>query len=137
MFERVTRHSLVLLNESLSTTNTGESVYLAQDLVRALRKIGLRAMFVTHLHELAAAVPDLNRETPGESEIISMVASFVPGEEPEGQPALQEGDMRYSYRVVVSPPMGRSYADRIATAYGISSEQLMDLLHKRNVVARP
>jgi DNA mismatch repair protein MutS len=127
IFERVTRYSLVLLNESLSTTSTAESVYLAQDLVRALSQIGLRAIFVTHLHDLAAAVPELNRETDGDSPIITMVASPV-------EEDRDEADIRYSYRVVPGPPMGRSYADRIAAAYGISREQLMALLHERKVV---
>jgi DNA mismatch repair protein MutS len=133
IFERVTHHSLVLLNESLSTTSTSESVYLAQDLVRALSQIGLRAIFVTHLHELAAAVPELNRETAGDSRVISLVASLV-DEDREQEAVPGQGDIRYSYRVVPSPPMGRSYADRVAAAYGISREQLMALLRERGVV---
>jgi len=76
IFEQVTRHSLVLLNESLSTTNMGESLYLAQDIVRALRQIGLRAIFTTHLHELAATIDELNMDTPGDSQVVSMVASL-------------------------------------------------------------
>lgn len=67
IFEQITRHSLVLLNESLSTTNMGESLYLAQDIVRVLRQIGVRAIFTTHIHELAAAVQDLNLNTAGDS----------------------------------------------------------------------
>jgi DNA mismatch repair protein MutS len=133
IFERVTRHSLVLLNESLSTTSTAESVYLAQDLVRALSQIGLRAIFVTHLHDLAAAVPELNRKPAGEGQVISLVASMVE-EDPGGAAASDAGDIHYSYRVVPAPPLGRSYADRIAAAYGISREQLMALLRERKVV---
>src|SRR5690606_31881760 len=37
LFERATRHSLVLLNESLSSTSFSESLYLARDVVRILR----------------------------------------------------------------------------------------------------
>jgi DNA mismatch repair ATPase MutS len=54
IFARGTRHSLVLLNESLASTNAGESLYIAQDIVRVLRRLGARAIFATHLHELAA-----------------------------------------------------------------------------------
>jgi DNA mismatch repair protein MutS len=132
IFEQVTHHSLVLLNESLSTTNMGESLYLAQDIVRALRQIGLRAIFTTHLHELAATVQDLNLDTVGDSQVVSMVASYEEGQGEQADVAAGEG--RYSYRVVLSPPLGRSYADRIAARYGISLKQLLDLLHQRRVL---
>ena len=143
IFEGAGRHSLVLLNESLSTTNLGESLYLAQDLVRALRRIGLRAIFTTHLHELAATVEEINRDTPGDSRVISMVASYdeeraahagsapFAGQDEIESAAEQEG---YSYRVVLSPPLGRSYAERIARRYGISLEQLLELLRQREVL---
>ncbi|MDJ0755252.1 MAG: hypothetical protein QNJ45_17140 [Ardenticatenaceae bacterium] len=129
IFEQVTRCSLVLLNESLSTTNMGESLYLAQDIVRVLRRIGLRAVFTTHQHELAAAVQELNLDTDGESQVVSMVASCE-----EEQAGVAAGDGPYSYRVVLSPPLGRSYADRIAARYGINLEQLLDLLYQRQVL---
>lgn len=131
IFEQVTRDSLVLLNESLATTNMGESLYLAQDLVRALRRIGLRAIFTTHLHELAAAVEDLNQDTAGDSRVVSMVASYEQGQDDQSDAA---GEGRYSYRVVFSPPLGRSYAARIAARYGIGLEQLLALLHRRRVL---
>jgi DNA mismatch repair protein MutS len=132
IFEQVTRYSLVLLNESLSTTNMGESLYLAQDIVRALRQTGLRAIFTTHLHELAASVQELNRDTSGDSQIVSMVASYEIVQ--EGQADLAAGDGSYSYRIELSPPLGRSYAGRIAARYGISLEQLVALLHQRKVL---
>ena len=61
-----------------------------------------------------------------------MVASY---EEGQAEPAdVAAGDGPYSYRVVLSPPLGRSYADRIAGRYGISLKQLVDLLHQRRVL---
>jgi DNA mismatch repair protein MutS len=132
IFEQVTRDSLVLLNESLSTTNMGESLYLAQDIVRVLRQIGLRAIFTTHQHELAATVQDLNMNTTGDSQVVSMVASYEEGQ--EKQTDVAAGDGPYSYRIVFSPPLGRSYAARIAARYGISLEQLVVLLRQRQVL---
>ena len=137
IFEQVTRHSLVLLNESLSTTNMGESLYLAQDIVSAMRRIGLRAVYTTHLHELAAAVDELNQKTPGDSELVSMVASYNDAPEADETEASAES---YSYRVVLSPPLGRSYADRIAARHGIGLAQLIELLEQRKILgdeARP
>jgi DNA mismatch repair ATPase MutS len=124
IFARSTRHSLILLNESLASTNAGESLYIAQDLVRILRRLGARAMFATHLHDLAADVDALNASTPGDSLIVSLVAS-----------RSAEGDGAHrSYKIVPGPPMGRSYAREIATQYGISYEQLTALLQQRGVL---
>jgi len=125
IFARVTRHSLVLLNESLSSTSAGESFYVGQDILRALRLLGVRAIFSTHLHELAAGIGELNRAEPGDSRIVSMVAS----------PVAQEPGAR-SFKVVFGPPLGRSYAREIALRYGVSYDQLRALLQERGVLDR-
>jgi len=125
IFARGTRHSLVLLNESLASTNPGESLYIAQDIVRILRRLGARAIFATHLHELAADVAALNASTAGDSRIVSLVASRT-----------EAGDdaPRRSYKIAPGPPLGRSYAREIAAQYGISYEQLTTLLQQRGVL---
>ena len=95
IFEQVTRHSLVLLNESLSSTSFSESLYLAQDIVRMLHRIGARVIYSTHLHELAYNVDELNASVPGDSKIISVVSSPIDAatqtEDAEGQPKVQTG----------------------------------------------
>lgn len=126
IFEKVTPTTLLLLNESLASTHPGESLYLAREIVRALRQIGLRALFTTHLHDLAGAVDEINATTPGDSDVFSLVAS--PIEEP------LETEPHYSYQVRRMPPVGRSYAENIAARYGISSDQLQDLLAARNLL---
>jgi hypothetical protein len=126
IFARLTRHGLVLLNESLSSTSAGESFYIGQDILRALRLIGVRAIFSTHLHELAASIEELNRTGHNEERIVSMVASPVT----EGTP---EAGTR-SFKVVFGPPLGRSYAREIAERYGVSYDQLRELLHERGLV---
>ena len=128
IFKRATRHSLILLNESLSSTSPGEGVYLAQDISRILRRMGSRAIFATHLHELAAAVPRLNAEVEGEGGLVSLVASRMRDGE--------NGDHR-SYKILTGPPMGHSYAREIASKYGISYEQLETLLQQRGVLDNP
>jgi DNA mismatch repair ATPase MutS len=125
IFARGTRHSLVLLNESLASTNSGESLYIAQDIVRVLRRLGARAIFATHLHELAADLAALNASTAGDSLIVSLVASRR--ETPEESP-------RRSYKIVPGPPLGRSYAREIAAQYGISYDQLTTLLQQRGAL---
>lgn len=126
IFARATRRSLILLNESLSSTSPGESLYLARDIVRAMRLLGARAIFATHLHELAADADAINAETPGDSAVISMVS--VVTEAGDG------AEVRRTYRIVPGPPMGRSYAREIAARYGISFEQLTEALRARRAI---
>ena len=124
IFARGTRYSLMLLNESLASTNAGESLYIAQDMVRILRQMGARALFATHLHELAADVDTLNAGTPGDSRIVSLVASR----------AAAGNGVEHSFKIAPGQPMGRSYAREIAAQYGISYDQLHGLLQQRGVL---
>lgn len=128
IFAHATRHSLILMNESLASTSAGESLYLAKDIVRVLRSLGTRAIFATHLHELAAACETLNAETPGDSKIVSIVSMVTIEENGDGTIA------RRTYKIVPSPPMGVSYAREIAARYGISFDQLMKTLRERNAL---
>lgn len=132
IFAVATRHSLLLLNESLSSTSPGESVYLAQDILRILKLLGVRAIFATHLHELAAGIEEFNASTPGDSEVISMIASFI--DETALIEAPPDTALQRSYKVIPGPPMGRSYAHEIARRYGVSFEQLQATLNERGVL---
>jgi DNA mismatch repair ATPase MutS len=129
IFEQITRHSLVLLNETLSSTNFSESLYLAKDLVRILRRIGTRAIYSTHLHELAGRVDELNESVPGDSKIISVVSSPIDVSIQSDGP-----EKRRRYKLEMRPPLGQSYAREIAARYGISYQQLEDVLSKRGVL---
>ena len=71
-------------------------------------------------------------ETPGNSRVVSMVASLVEGE--TGDDGSSETAIKRTYRVVPSPPMGHSCAREIAMRYGISYEQLVDKLSERGVL---
>jgi len=127
IFSQATPHSLLLLNESLASTSPGESIYLAQDIVRILRLMGTRAIFNTHLHELAASVAQLNQSSEGHSRIISMIASAQESE-------ADDGTVQRSYKIIPGPPLGHSYAKEIANRYGISFEQLTATLQDRGVL---
>ncbi len=128
IFQQATRFSLVLLNESLTTTSPGESVYLARDILRALRLFGVRAIFVTHLHELAEDLPALQAGTPGESSFASLVAGIS-----DTSDAGAEGEtgQRRNYQIRPAPPMGSSFARDIARRHGISFEQLQQVHQAR------
>ncbi len=134
VFNSATRHSLILLNESLSSTSGGESLYLAQDIVRVLRMMGTRAIYATHLHGLAASVGELNEDTPGQSKVLSMVALIETDTEPGEQEAGGAGKLqkiRPTFKIVPGPPEGHSYAIDLAHRFGISREQLISTLVER------
>ncbi len=118
IFRRATRHSLLLLNESLASTSATESYFLARDVVSCLRMLGARALFVTHLHELAADCESINSEVAGDSRVQSLISQVEEGAD----------GLRLTYQIVPAAPRGQSYAREIARQYGISFEQLQALL---------
>ncbi len=124
IFARATRHSLVLLNESLSSTSPDESLYLARDVVRGLRLLGARAVFATHLHSLAAAAEQINAETPGDSCVASLIAQTHVCD------GADEVGVR-TYKITPGPPQGMSYARDIARKYGISFEQIESVVRHK------
>ena len=128
IFTHATRHSLVLLNESLSSTSPGEGLYLARDVIRALKLLGARVIFATHLHELAEGLDALNATWPGDCKLVSLVACA----DPSGAPG--DDTARRTYKIVPGPSMGQSYAKDIATRFGISFEQLEQTLRERKTI---
>ncbi|UNK16990.1 hypothetical protein MNQ98_21220 [Paenibacillus sp. N3/727] len=131
IFQNATPNSLILLNESFSSTSPGESFYLMKDIVCALKLLGLRAVIATHLHELAESINEINSQQAGESKLISMVA----GIKEEIEHKLTESNR--SYKVTPGKPQGQSFARDIAQQYGISLKQLTQTIHERNLVTIP
>jgi DNA mismatch repair ATPase MutS len=121
IFRSISDKSLVLLNESLSSTSPGESLYLARDIVRALKLFGVRAIFATHLHELASDLDAFNDSAPGDSRVVSLVAGV---NMESGETDDLNGKVHANYVIKPGPPRGLSYARGIAFRYGISFEQL-------------
>lgn len=110
IFGDATRYSLILLNESLATTNVAEGLYIAKDVVKAMRYLGVRSVFNTHMHDLARNLDEVNRSIEGESVIASMVTGVENG--------------RRSFKVFIAPPQGVSYARDIAEKYGVTFEKI-------------
>lgn len=110
IFDIATENSLLLLNESLATTNVSEGLFIAKDVVRAMRYLGVRSVFNTHMHDLAKDLDVMNSETKGKSSVQSLVTGVDHGER--------------SFRVYISPPQGSSYARDIAKKYGVTFEQI-------------
>ncbi|MCL4541959.1 MAG: hypothetical protein M1396_06445, partial [Chloroflexi bacterium] len=128
IFKQATPQSLILLNEVLTGTSAIESLALAIDAVRGLRLLGVRAIYTTHLHDLALSAERINQMTPGKSVVASLVAG-VEAADDGGQ-----SEHRRTYRIRPGPPLGVSYASEIAEQHGISYPQLRELLVRRGVV---
>jgi len=129
IFSQATQNSLILLNESFASTSAEESLFLAREIVLVMRVLGVRAIFATHLHELAADIESINTEVDGTSRVISMV-SLVEMEEQENG----EVYAKRTFKIVPGEPMGQSYAREIAVRYGISFRQLTDMLRQRQQI---
>ena len=131
VFKSATRYSLILLNEVLAGTSAIEALGIAFDAMRGLRLLGARAIYTTHLHELAARADEINAGTPGDALVGSLVAQVD-----EGADAAQSHHAR-TFRIIAGPPRGSSYASEIAEQHGISYPQLEELLHEREQVTKP
>ncbi len=112
IFEVATRRSLLLLNESLATTSVAEGVFIAKDVVKAMRYLGARAIFNTHMHELASSVSEINASVEGDSLAESLITGVHDGER--------------SFKVSIAPPQGVSYAADIAKKYGVTFSQIKE-----------
>ena len=106
IFDVATRYSLLLLNESLATTSVAEGLFIAKDVVKAMRYLGARAVFNTHMHDLARGLDDFNSSTEGDSRVESLVTGVHDGQR--------------SFKVAITPPQGTSYAKDIAVRYGVT-----------------
>lgn len=113
IFDSATKNSMVLLNETLSSTSFTEGKFIAEEVVKSLRYLGIRALFNTHIHELAEHTNVFNSEVEGESKIISLVTG------------VEEGIR--SYKVYEAPPIGKSFAIDIAQKHGLSYRQLIEV----------
>lgn len=110
IFKVATKYSLILLNESLATTNVAEGLYIAKDVVKAMRYLGVRSVFNTHMHDLARELDELNSSTEGDSRVESMVTGVDGG--------------KRSFKVFIAPPQGVSYARDIAEKYGVTFDKI-------------
>ena len=110
IFKMATDRSILLFNESLATTNVAEGLYIAKDVVKAMKYIGTRTIFNTHMHELARNLDELNETSEGTSKVESLVTGVENGAR--------------SFKVYIAPPQGVSYARDIAIKYGVTFEQI-------------
>ncbi len=107
LYAKCTQGSLLLLNETFSTTSFEEGYYIAADAVRAVIQKETRSIYNTHMHKLASECEKLD---PEKHRAVSLIVCSADG-------------MR-SFRVRIAPPEGMSWAKDIAEKYGVTYEKL-------------
>jgi DNA mismatch repair ATPase MutS len=118
IFDSVTSHSLVLLDESLSSTGSYEASYIAAEILTGFSAVKCRTLFSTHLHELAAMLDDINEKCAAEGG--APIDTLVAG--------IDEG--KRSFKIYRAKPDGKSYARDIANKYGLSHESIMKKINR-------
>lgn len=109
MYENCTKESLLLLNETFSTTSFEEGYYIAKDSIKAILQKGVRTIYNTHMHKLAFELDEVNAQSEK-----GKAASLV---------VKTDGKNR-SFKIELAPPEGMSYARDIAVKYGVTYEML-------------
>jgi len=124
IYSDATKRSLLLLNETFSTTSFEEGYYIALDSVKAILEKGIRTIYNTHMHKLAFDIDEINC-------LDERTGNGKEGEEtiyhPDGKAVslvvANDGADR-SYKVIIAPPQGKSFASDIALKYGVTFEML-------------
>lgn len=118
IFDKITSESLVLLDESFSSTGAYEASVIAGEVICGFAAVGCRGIFSTHLHDLAARTDELNArcESLGGVKIDNLVAEVNAGER--------------SFRILRKSPDGKSYAADIAKKYGLSFDVIRNKIKK-------
>ena len=114
IFDSVTENSMILLDESLSSTGAYEATYIAAEILSGFAVRRCRGIFSTHLHDLAASIGDINLRSSERGGIA--IDTLVAG--------IEEG--RRSFKIYRAKPDGKSYAKDIADKYGLSFESLIN-----------
>ena len=113
IFDAVTPDSMILLDESLSSTGAYEATYIASEILAGFAVLRCRGIFSTHLHDLAANIAEINERSRSRGGIL--VDTLVAG--------IEEG--KRSFKIYRAKPDGKSYAKDIADKYGLSFDELM------------
>lgn len=119
IFKSMTEDSLILLDESLSSTGSYEASYIASEILTGFGICKCRGIFSTHLHELAASIDEINERSleMGGVRIDTLVAG------------IEEG--KRSFKITRAKPDGKSYARDIAEKYGLSFEEIKKFVFEK------
>lgn len=122
-----TPKSLVLLNETFSSTRSIDGYFLGRDVIKILMKIKCKGIYVTHFGELADDIDALNQEVQDGSRLAGLSADV---EDTDGMGLTG----KRTFRIKRMRPIGLGYSRDIVLKHGLSSEQITELLTKRGYI---
>jgi DNA mismatch repair ATPase MutS len=102
--DAATADSVIILNESFSTTSTADAVRIGRDVLERIVGRGSIAVWVTFFYELADAGPAT----------VSMVATTD-----------QDDPSQRTFRIERRPADGHAHAQVLAERFGLTSERVM------------
>lgn len=108
IFNETTEDSLVLMNETFSTTSFEEGYYIACDSIKALLTKGSRTIYNTHMHKLGIDAEEFSKDSKFKASSLIV---------------RSDGGNR-SFKLAIAPPEGSSYAADIAKKYGVTYDML-------------
>ena len=125
VFEKISGNSLLIMNESFSSTSEADGYYIVLDILNVLKKIGVRTIFATHLHALANDIEEINKKSEDDTNLVSIVANVIK--------TLENGKEKImpTYKITKSEPLGKSFAREVANCYGIGFNQLIELVENK------
>lgn len=110
---QISSDSLILFNETFTSTNIGEAVYIAEDILRYICEVGARGAFTTHMHTLIDKIDYINSNILSTTKLISMVSEL-------------NSKREITYKIVKGSSNSYSYAMEMAKKMGICFDKLME-----------
>lgn len=83
---------------------------LGLDSIRAILARKIRTIYNTHMHKIARDIDELNSSVDSKAKAASLIVKTDGG--------------KRSFEIVVAKPEGQSYANDIASKYGVTYDQL-------------
>lgn len=110
IIDKITPYSLILLDETMSSTDAYEASYIAIEIIAGISSYGCKCIYSTHLHEISNMMNEINNNPKSLSKIDSLVVGIENG--------------KRSYIVNRTKSDGRSYAVDIARQYKLSYDDI-------------
>jgi DNA mismatch repair protein MutS len=81
IFDVLTENSFVLINEPFTTTSPKEGEYLAHEVLKALKEIGVNSVLVTHFYHLTGSLEKINRDSKRKSKAMCLSMGIADSED--------------------------------------------------------